>query len=218
VIRLDDVGAATKEYRCTVAGQLLGRREWAPYPEIDAGTWDAIGRLLHRGGHRILVAVTACWVYAPLPGRYALIPFPQRWPAAADALKELHQGGLVEIANHGLAHWDGVTDPRPRWFRSNRPAWREFRAHGGEWEVTMWNRCCRRLEEAQAILGDWLGRSPTVFVPPGHDASGFPDGMNWRRRGIHRVLGPAPDAYHDRDLALAPEGPLAWLTAHLSPS
>ena len=215
MLRLDDVGAATKEYRYTVAGQLLGRREWAPYQEISAGLWRDIGALLRRLNQRIIVAVTACWVYEPLPGRYSLIPYPERFPGPAHRLRNLAHEGVVEIANHGLAHWDGVTDPRPRWLRSNRPAWREFRQHAGEWEVTMWNRCHRRLEESQTILGDWLGHRPAVFVPPGYDASGFADWTDWAKYGISAVLGPAPDAYHDRDVVL---GGVEWLERRLSPS
>lgn len=213
MLRLDDIGAATKEYRYTVAGQLLGRREWAPYAEIDAETWRQIGKLLLDLNQRICVAVTACWVYEPLPGRYSLIPYPERWPAAAMVLRELADAGLVEIANHGLAHWDGVTDPQPRWVKSNRPAWREFRPYAGEWTVHCWKRCDERLEESQRILGDWLGRRPRLFVPPGHVASGFAEWTDWAKYGIEEVLGPAPDAYHDRNVAL---GGVEWLASRLS--
>jgi len=177
-LRLDDVGAASKQHevygitRIRVGalalpfpGNLLWLKylppikRWAPYPELTAAQWGEILATLARAGARLTVAVTAGWVERD--GR--IVPFPVKFPAQARVLREGLDRGLLEIANHGYTHCvmeDGRF--RPRLFSGNRPDHREFY----DWLPESTHR--EHLHAAQGILGSWFGVPIETLVPPGN--------------------------------------------------
>jgi peptidoglycan/xylan/chitin deacetylase (PgdA/CDA1 family) len=177
-LRLDDVGAASKQHevygltRVRVGraalpfpGNLLFLKylppikRWGPYPEIAAAQWELILAALARAGARMTVAVTAGWVERD----GAIVPFPRKFPDAARVLREGADRGLLEVANHGYTHCvvkDGLF--RPRLFSGNRMYHREFY----DWLPERTHR--EHLGRAQDILCSWIGASVETFVPPGN--------------------------------------------------
>ena len=237
-LRLDDVGAASKQHevygitRVRVGplalpfpGNLLFLKylppikRWAPYPELTAAQWEAILAALADAQAKLTVAVTAGWVERD--GR--VVPFPAKFPAEARVLREGLARGLLEIANHGYTHCvleDGLF--RPRLFSGNRPYHREFY----DWLPEAVHR--EHLRAAQDILGSWLGTAPETLVPPGNVlspktvAAAVSVGLRFISRG-----GAAPTAaadgitfvddarvvaFHDRDLV---KGGLGYLRRQL---
>ena len=177
-LRLDDVGAASKQHevygvtRIRVGslavpfpGNLLFLKylppikRWAPYPELTAGQWESILATLAEASARLTVAVTAGWVEHDA----RIVPFPVKFPDQARVLRDGVTRGLLEIANHGYTHCvveDGLF--RPRLFSGNRPYHREFY----EWLPEDVHR--EHLAAAQDILGAWFGVPIETFVPPGN--------------------------------------------------
>jgi len=225
-LRLDDVGAASKQHevygvtriplgplQLPFPGNLLFLKylppikRWAPYPELTAAQWEAILVALADGGARLTVAVTAGWVERD--GRVS--PFPAKFPAQARALREGVARRLVEIANHGYTHcvMEGGLF-RPRLFSGNRPYHREFY----DWLPEEIHR--EHLRAAQDILGSWFGVPIETLVPPGNVLS--PKTVAAARsvgiRFISRLGGAPPGsadgitfvddsrvlAFHDRDI------------------
>jgi peptidoglycan/xylan/chitin deacetylase (PgdA/CDA1 family) len=225
-LRLDDVGAASKQHevygitRIPVGplavpfpGNLLFLKylppikRWGPYPELTAAEWEAILRALADAGARLTVAVTAGWVERD--GR--IVPFPTKFPDQARALRAGVERRIVEVANHGYTHCladDGLF--LPRLFSGNRPYHREFY----EWLPEAVHR--EHLHAAQEILGGWFGAPIETFVPPGNVMSaktvtaaasvgirfisrlgGAPAGDT---AGIVFVDDPRVLVFHDRDL------------------
>ena len=225
-LRLDDVGAASKQHevygvtRIPVGpfalpfpGNLLFLKylppikRWAPYPELTAAQWEEILTTLSEAGARLTVAVTAGWVERD--GR--IVPFPTKFPDQARALRDGVEGKLVEIANHGYTHClmeEGLF--RPRLFSGNRPYHREFY----EWLPEEVHR--EHLRAAQDILGSWFGVPIETFVPPGNVMSAktvtaaasvgirFISRLGGAPRGdaggMVFVDGPRVLGFHDRDL------------------
>src|SRR5262247_2225095 len=118
-LRLDDVGAASKQHEVygttrvrlggmavPVPGNFLFLKyvppfkRWGPYPELDPGQWEAILVLLRDAGATLTVAVTAGWVERTGD----VTPFPAKFPEQARVLREGVRHGLLEIANHGYTH------------------------------------------------------------------------------------------------------------------
>jgi len=172
-LRLDDVGASSKRYevysnrswRCgplRVSGNWLflkylpGVKSGGPYREMEAGEWRDVFAVLRAASARMTVAVTAAW--ADHADR--VTPFPVRFPAQAEALRDGVREGLIEIANHGLTHCvlEGNAF-RPRWMSSNRTYHREF----WEWvPVAVHEQHIRRSQE---ILQEYFGVPVVTFVP-----------------------------------------------------
>jgi peptidoglycan/xylan/chitin deacetylase (PgdA/CDA1 family) len=225
-LRLDDVGAASKQHevygltRIRVGplalpfpGNFLFLKylwpikRWAPYPELTAGQWDEILRTLSDAGATLTVGVTAAWVERD--GR--IVPFPIKFPGPARVLREGAVSGLLEIANHGYTHC--VVDNgrfRPRLFSGNRPWHREFY----DWLPEEVHR--DHLRAAQEILASWIGAPVQTLVPPGNVLSAkavalaasvgirfisrtgvMPDGA---RDGVTFVDDSRVVAFHDRDI------------------
>jgi peptidoglycan/xylan/chitin deacetylase (PgdA/CDA1 family) len=178
VLRMDDVGAASKRWevhgrtRVSVAGRRLpfpGNllflkylppiKQWGPYRELDAAQWERILDALARAGARLSVPVTAGWVERD--GR--VTPFPARFPAQARVLRRGLEARLVEILNHGWTHCvlEGGRF-RPRLFHGNREFHREF-VDGLPPEVHR-----DHLRRAQEILQDCFGVAIAGLVPPGN--------------------------------------------------
>ena len=237
-LRLDDVGAASKQHevygvtRIRVGplalpfpGNFLFLKylppikRWAPYPELTAAQWEEILAALSGAGARLTVAVTAGWVERD--GR--VVPFPEKFPAQARVLRQGLERGLVEIANHGYTHCvleDGLF--RPRLFSGNRPYHREFY----DWLPDAAHR--EHLGAAQGILAAWLGTAPETLVPPGNvlspkavaaaaaagirfisRAGGAPPGAP---EGVTFVDDARVVAFHDRDIV---RGGIGYLRAQL---
>jgi len=177
-LRLDDVGAASKQHEVYGLTRIrLGPlalpfpgnflflkylppiKRWGPYPELTAAQWEAILAALAAAGARMTVGVTAGWVEAD----GSVVPFPRKFPAQAAAIRAGVERGLLEVANHGYTHCvlqDGLF--RARLFSGNRPYHREFH----EWLPDDLHR--DHLKRAQDILEGFLGRAVVTFVPPGN--------------------------------------------------
>jgi peptidoglycan/xylan/chitin deacetylase (PgdA/CDA1 family) len=229
-LRMDDVGAASKRYEVysnwsagigplRVSGNWLFLKylkpfkAWGPYAELTAAEWVRICRVLDDRRAKLTVAVTAAWVEA----EDRLVPFNERFPDAAAAMRDGVRAGLIEIANHGLTHCvlsGGAY--RPRWFSSNRSFHREF------WDWVPAEVHASHLERSQAILEGYFGGGIVTFVPPGNV---FTDRTleEARRHGLRYVsCAVAPGVrqqmtvvgnervvpFHDRDLVL---GGVDWL-------
>lgn len=227
-LRLDDVGAASKQHevhgvtRIRVGpvalpfpGNLLFLKylppvkRWGPYPELTAAQWEVILGELAESGARLTVAVTAGWVERD--GR--IVPFPEKFPEQARVLRQGVERGLLEVANHGYTHCvvqDGLY--RPRLFSGNRPWHREFY----DWLPEEVHR--EHLMRAQEILGSWLGAAVETLVPPGNVfspktvAAAASVGIRYiscrraatreRAAGIVFVDDARVIAFHDRDIVL----------------
>ena len=177
-LRLDDVGAASKRHEVYGRTRIpLGPlhlpfpgnflflkywppiRRWGPYAELTAADWERIIAALESAGARMTVGVTAGWVERD--GR--VVPFPEKFPDAAAALREGMQSGRIEVANHGYTHCvlqDGLF--RPRLFTGNRQFHREF----FDWLPEETHR--EHLRRAQGILEGYFGSPVVTLVPPGN--------------------------------------------------
>lgn len=224
-LRMDDVGASSKRYevyarpvplpgRLSLVGNvgmlkyLPPLRAWGPYRELTAAEWERILEALARHGAKLTVAVTAAWVTA----NSEIVPFPERFPAQANVIRQGVREERLEVANHGLTHC--VVEDRaflPRSMRGNRRYHREF----WEWVPERIQR--EHLARAQSILEGWIGERVVTFVPPGNvftqvtvaaardvglrvlscaTTSGMREGVTILSdsAGVH--------AFHDRDLVL----------------
>lgn len=223
-LRMDDVGASSKRYEVYSNWQVgLGPirlsgnwlflkylapfKAWGPYAELDADQWQAICDLLDRRRAKLTVAITAGW--AERADR--VIPFPERFPRQAAAIKQGVRAGLLEIANHGLTHCVLTDDLfKPHWFSTNRRYHREF------WDWVPAAVQADHIQRAQAILQSYFGLDVVTFVPPGNV---FTDSTLEiaRRHGLRYVSCAVPArhqagivvvgdegilAFHDRDIVL----------------
>lgn len=175
-LRMDDVGASSKKYEvysnkilrlgpANISGNWLflksmpAFKAWGPYRELNAEEWQQIFGLLQEFDAKLTVGVTAAWA----EGQKQLVPFPERFPAQAKALREGLEQGLIEIANHGLTHCVLENNAfKPKLFRGNREFHREF---GPSVSVEIQED---HLQRSQEILQDWLGVEVVTFVPPGN--------------------------------------------------
>jgi hypothetical protein len=166
IFRMDDVGAASKRWevygRNKIENILFIKylpwvKRWGVYEELSAQEWEDIGAVLKRNNAKMTVGVTACWVER----NEKLIPFPQKYPEQANALKKLLESGCIEIANHGLTHCL-VGKHVPKLFSSNRQYHREFYDTLPEEEHKY------HLERSQAILQNYFEIPIISFVPPGN--------------------------------------------------
>ncbi len=177
-LRLDDVGAASKQYEVygltriplgpwalPFPGNFLFLKYlppikcWGPYRELTAAEWESMLAFLEATGSRMTVGITAGWVESD--GR--VVPFPRRFPDRARVLREGVARGLLEVANHGYTHC--VLQGRlfrPRLFSGNRQYHREFH----DWLPEEIHR--EHLTRAQGILGEFFGVPVVTIIPPGN--------------------------------------------------
>ena len=177
-LRLDDVGAASKRYEVYGLTRIpLGRwavpfpgnflflkylppiKRWGPYRELNVAEWETILTILEEARGKMTVAITAGWVESD--GR--VVPFPVKFPAQAEMIRQGLRRGLLEVANHGYTHCvlqDRLF--RPRLFSGNRQYHREFY----DWLPEEVHR--EHLARAQAVLEEFFGSPPRTFVPPGN--------------------------------------------------
>jgi peptidoglycan/xylan/chitin deacetylase (PgdA/CDA1 family) len=227
---MDDVGASSKRYEIYsnwrarlgplyVSGNWLFLKylspfkAWGPYQELGETHWNGICRLLEEHRAKLTVAITAGWVES----EHEVVPFPERFPRQAAAIREGVRAGLLEVANHGLTHC--VLDNnlfKPRWFSGNRLYHREF------WEWVPVAVHARHVERSQRILQDYFAGGVVTFVPPGNVFTddtlelAARNGLRFlsaaaapgHRRGMAILGNDDTEVFHDRDVAL--HG-VAWL-------
>lgn len=236
-LRMDDVGACSKRYEVysnhalRIAGYELGYgnwlflkyiepfRKWGPYREMTVAHWHKALDSLARAGARLTVGVTAAWAES----EHTLIPFPERFPAEAAVLKQGVDGGLIEVANHGLTHCVLADNAfRPRLFSGNRRQHREF------WEWLSAEVHDSHVARSQNILRQWLGRDVVTFVPPGNVFASMTvkaavkNGLRYlscqtkegRQDGMIVVGNNDVIAFHDRDIVLNDGSWLDRLISH----
>jgi hypothetical protein len=138
---------------------LSGWKACGPYREMHTDEWYQVFEILRAESARMTIAITAAW--ADRSDR--VTPFPLRFPAQAEALKEGVRQGLIEVANHGLTHCvlEGNLF-RPRWMTSNRAYHREF------WDWVPLPVQELHIRRSQEILQDYFGVPVVTFVPPGN--------------------------------------------------
>jgi peptidoglycan/xylan/chitin deacetylase (PgdA/CDA1 family) len=194
---------------------LPGWKAWGPYREMHASEWYQVLEVLQAASARMTVAITAAWA----DRADCVTPFPTRFPAQAEALRDGVRQGLIEIANHGLTHCvlEGNVF-RPHWLTSNRAYHREF------WQWVPLSVQEHHIGRAQDILQSYFGVPVVTFVPPGNV---FTEGTLTiaERHGLRYVsCNTKPDRigtlvvlgnegvmpFHDRDLVLNGVG---WLRA-----
>jgi peptidoglycan/xylan/chitin deacetylase (PgdA/CDA1 family) len=184
---------------------------------LKPGEIEAILNVLERHEAKLTVGVTAAWVNWD----GSLTPYPERFPAQAEVLRDGIQAGLIEIANHGLTHCILENHAfRPAWRHSNRKSHREF------WTHVPVDSQEEHIRRSQTILQDAFGVDVVTFVPPGNV---FTDDTLEiaARNGLRIVSCDTPPrshsqlriignrdvlAFHDREIVL--EG-LGWLEAQL---
>ncbi len=175
-LRIDDVGACSKRYevysyRTWQVGKLRisanwlflkylpSLKAWGPYREMTGKEWYSVYKVLEEHHAKLTVAVTAAWAQ----NEHHLIPFPERFPAEAAALREGVEQGLIEIANHGLTHCVLKNNAfKSKWFSSNRPFHREF------WNFIPIQTHEEHIRRAQDILQEYFRTDIVTFVPPGN--------------------------------------------------
>ena len=170
VLRIDDIGASTKEYEIYSKKWFgLGNflflkymnyfKAWARYREMNADEWYKVFDLLKKYNAKLTVGVTATWV------NYdgSRVPFNDKFPEEARALKYGVEQDLIEIANHGLTHCV-VKDNlfRPKLFSSNRTYHREF------WEWLGEDLHHNHIKESQEILQEFFDVDVITLIPPGN--------------------------------------------------
>jgi peptidoglycan/xylan/chitin deacetylase (PgdA/CDA1 family) len=232
IVRIDDIGASSKQYeqygksplrfgKMTLPipfilnwgfmKRMPGIKGWGPYREMTAAEWESVCTILEEYDAKMTVCVTAAWVEAD----GSLTPFPEKFPEEAAALKHGVEKGLLEIGNHGLTHCV-VGKHLPQLWRGNRSMHREF------WDWLPEAVHAEHLETAQAILQDYFGKV-TTLTPPGNQWAEYTEKAA-HTHGLRVLSARFPStprdhsliwadqhetyAFHDRELVL--EG-TAWL-------
>lgn len=237
MLRMDDVGAASKRHEVYGLTRLaLGRvrvpfpgnvlwlkylppiKRWGPYRELEAREWREIIETLAGAGARMTVAITAAWV----EDGGTLTPFPVKFPDAARAIREGVDAGYLEVANHGLTHCLVAGRAfRPRLFAGNRAYHREF------YDFVAPEAQEASIRRAQAILSEAFGAPIVTFVPPGNLLQPVTVEIA-RRHGLRFLSYRAPTTptgvlpvvgdesgvvFHDREIVL---GGVRWLRSRLA--
>lgn len=179
ILRIDDIGASSKEFEIYAEPWLsIGRysipvpfsnflwfkyirpfKKWGPYQEMSGNLWKKVLDILVKTKTKMTVAVTACWVER----NGSLTEFPRKFPVQAAILKDGVKNGILEIANHGLTHCvekNKLFLPQP--FCGNRRYHREF------WDWVPLETQEAHLKRSQEILQDFFGTDIVTFVPPGN--------------------------------------------------
>jgi len=169
-LRIDDIGASSKEYEVySNKWQGLGNflifkylpyfKAWGPYRELNSIELQEMLSILEKNHAKLTVAITAAWVNKD----GSLAPYPEKFPEQANILKEGLEQGLLEIANHGLTHCIETNNMfLPRLFTSNRKYHREFWSWRPEIEHD------EHLKKSQEILSNYFKTNIVTLVPPGN--------------------------------------------------
>ena len=237
LLRMDDVGAASKQYE-QYAKLSMGKRVlippahspfnwfgikrtrllrgWGPYPELTLPQWEKIMAVLQKHQAKVTLGVTAAWVERD----GSLTPFAQKYPHQAACLREAAAAGLIEIANHGLTHCVLAGKKYlPHRLAANRLYHREF----WDWVPAAVHR--EHIFRAQELLQAAFGVDVVTFIPPGHvftpatEAHAKQAGLKYlsatvslaptgQRGGLRYISLPDVTAFHDREIVLAG---ISWL-------
>ncbi|HLD83121.1 MAG TPA: polysaccharide deacetylase family protein [Candidatus Omnitrophota bacterium] len=177
-LRIDDVFACTKKYEVygreyiklgskglsisAISNFLFlkytpGFRKRLPYRELNSKEWESILEIIERNNIRLTVGITAAWVEKDS----SLVPFFEKFPKEAEALKHGLESGLIEIANHGYTHCV-VGRHLPRLFASNRNLHREF------WSWVPLETHQRHIMKSQELISQYFNSAVLTFIPPGN--------------------------------------------------
>ncbi len=176
--RIDDIGASTKHFEqhgkklFTYRGipyfyfpfanigffkRIWPFRRWGKYDELTAREWRTFLTIFKEKKIIPIIAITAAWV----DERGELTPYPEKFPEAAQVLKQAAKQGEIIIANHGLTHCV-VGKHRPLFWHSNRQWHREFL------ESIPFDQQRDHIIRAQSILESFFEQPIEIFVPPGN--------------------------------------------------
>ena len=178
-LRIDDIGASSKEFEyygknsLEIFGKFLPLPElltnflfmkkvplwsgWARYNELTEEDWLNIITFLSENKLILNVAITSCWVNQ----ENKLIRFDKKFPKQTKILKEGISKRLIYILNHGLTHCIPGKH-LPMKFRSNQKFHREFSKYLNSIDHF------KHLKKSQQILFDIFGFYPKILVPPGN--------------------------------------------------
>jgi hypothetical protein len=178
LFRIDDIGAATKEFEqhgrkwFNIFGKKIlyfplanfwffkrinPFKRWAKYNELTASEWREFIEIFKKNNIIPVVAITACWV----DKQGKLIEFPNKFKEEANFLKKAFHRGEIIIANHGLTHCV-VGKHLPLFWGSNRSSWREFLPDLPQELHTS------HIKKSQNILENFFEKPIKIFVPPGN--------------------------------------------------
>jgi len=164
--RIDDIGASSKQFEqySKIKWANLGFlkkiwpfKAWGPYQELTTEEWSEILNTFKQKNIKPIIAITATWVEKDS----SLTPFPQKFPAQAQLLKEAFQADDIIIANHGLSHCI-IGQHLPRFHYGNRYFHREF------WPKLDQATHTQHITQSQQILEDFFQKPITIFIPPGN--------------------------------------------------
>ena len=121
-LRIDDIGASSKEYEYygKTSFNFLNKNwplpelftnflfmkkfplwsGWARYSELSVNEWESILDFLSKNKLILNVAITACWVNK----ENKLIRFDKKFPLQTKIIQEGQSKNLIYILNHGLTH------------------------------------------------------------------------------------------------------------------
>ena len=178
-IRIDDVGASTKEFNLygkntlkiknriisfppIISNFLFMKRlpifsGWAKYKELEYNDWIRIIEVLKEKKSRLNVAITACWVNK----NSELKRFDEKFPEQVEIIKYGIKEGLIYLINHGLTHCIPGKH-LPLRFSSVQKYHREFT------KFLPLEKQFMHLKESQRILKEIFGQEPLIFTPPGN--------------------------------------------------
>jgi len=162
---MDDVGASSKQFE-VYSKRFLGNvlflkyywpfKAWGPYRELDQNDWRKILAILKCFNMKITVGMTACWVEKD----NSLVSYPEKFPKAAEVIKQGVKEGFLEVANHGLTHCI-IGKHLPKLFNSNRKFHREF-YYWVDKEIQT-----EHIKRSQEILQNFFDTRVITFIPPG---------------------------------------------------
>ena len=178
-IRIDDIGASTKEFNVygrntlsinkktvsfppIISNFLFMKRfplfsGWAKYKELEFNNWIEIINTLKENNSKLNIAITACWVNE----NGELQRFDEKFPEQVEIIKFGVKENLLYILNHGLTHCIPGRH-RPLRFQSGQKFHREFTSFLSLEKQYM------HLRESQRILKEIFGKSPKILTPPGN--------------------------------------------------
>lgn len=194
---------------------MPGFRKKFPYREMNVSEWEYIFKIIEQNNVKLTVAITAAWVEKD----GTLVPFFEKFPREAEALRKGLRRGIIEIANHGLTHCV-IGKHRPKPFSSNRTFHREF------WKWVNIDVHREHIKKSQQLLSQYFDCQILTFVPPGNawttDTERFAYEYGIRFLSSRELLSPTGAksngltyvgdssviAFHDREIIL---NGLCWL-------
>ena len=178
-IRIDDIGASTKEFNLygkntlkinnrivsfppIISNFLFMKRipifsGWAKYKELKYNEWIKIIEVLKEKKAKLNVAITACWVNKDSE----LKRFDEMFPEQVEIIKYGIKEDLIYLLNHGLTHCIPGKH-LPLRFSSVQKYHREFT------KFLPFEKQFIHLKESQRIINKIFGKEPEIFTPPGN--------------------------------------------------